>query len=129
MIDIEIRSRVSRDEIQNPQLMIFLPRPFLPLADSLTNSIKMLTRSDIILEKRVAADEEAARTEAEATAREVARLARAAANTRAAFDGALQNITAGVRQVEGAGGQTSPESALMKSSNITLVHFSSIVYL
>ena len=99
----------------------------LPLADSLTNSIKMLTRSDIILEKRVAADEEAARTEAEATAREVARLARAAANTRAAFDGALQNITAGVRQVEG--GQTSPESALMKSSNITLVHFSSIVYL
>ena len=62
----------------------------------------MLTRSDIILEKRVAADEEAARTEAEATAREVARLARAAANTRAAFDGALQNITAGVRQVEGA---------------------------
>ena len=89
----------------------------------------MLTRSDIILEKRVAADEEAARTEAEATAREVARLARAAANTRAAFDGALQNITAGVRQVEGAGGQTSPESALMKSSNITLVHFSSIVYL
>ena len=69
----------------------------------------MLTRSDIILEKRVAADEEAARTEAEATAREVARLARAAANTRAAFDGALQNITAGVRQVEGA--RLPPESA------------------
>ena len=45
----------------------------------------MLTRSDIILEKRVAADEEAARTEAEATAREVARLARAAANTRGAI--------------------------------------------
>ena len=67
-------------------------------ADSLTNSIKMLTRSDIILEKRVEANEETARTDASAVNREIARLARAATGTRAAFDDALKNITAEVRE-------------------------------
>ena len=67
-------------------------------ADSLTNSIKMLTRSDIILEKRVEANEESARTDASAVNREIARLARGATGTRAAFDDALKNITAEVRE-------------------------------
>ena len=62
----------------------------------------MLTRSDIILEKRVEGNEDSARSEAAAVGREVSRLARSAAATRAAVDGALQNITAGVR--EGLGG-------------------------
>ena len=63
----------------------------------------MLTRSDIILEKRVEAGEDAARAEGEAAARERARLARGAAATRAAVDGALQNVTAGVREEEERG--------------------------
>ena len=85
------------DEARNLELKLC---PSSPFADSLTNSIKMLTRSDIILEKRVEANEDAARSEAEAAAREMSRLARGAAATRAAVDGALQNITAGVREGE-----------------------------
>ena len=88
------------DEARNLELKLC---PSSPFADSLTNSIKMLTRSDIILEKRVEANEDAARSEAEAAAREMSRLARGAAATRAAVDGALQNVTVGVREEEERG--------------------------
>ena len=99
-LSLELLSRCEQnivDEARNLELKLC---PSSPFADSLTNSIKMLTRSDIILEKRVEANEDAARSEAEAAAREMSRLARGAAATRAAVDGALQNITAGVREGE-----------------------------